>query len=311
MFNCPVCHQKIAQHVGSAAAGLIELECRRCGHFKVSEFSAVDKLRKAGPEKRALVCSWLWDQNAFGSVPTIDEHNIDALLSLPPLPFFEKAKRLLIHCSEKTKRLGQALDFSSPRLDAMLATIDHDDVDFVRIFLTERRWMEKLPGGAGRDCVSASGLRQADEWKESASISSQAFVAMSFDPTMTAAWENGLQKGISAAGYKPLRIDKTEHINKICDEVIAQIRRSRFLIADYTGHRPNVYYEAGYAGGRGLPVFLTCRKDAMADRHFDIRQYNCIDWETPDELAKRLQDRIEAVVGDGPLKPTTTSAPST
>jgi hypothetical protein len=110
MFNCPVCHEKIARHVGSAAAGLVELECRRCGHFKLSEFSAADKLRDAGPEKRALVCSRLWDQNAFGSVPTIDEHNIDALLSLPPLPFFEKAKRLLIHLSEKTTGLGQAFD---------------------------------------------------------------------------------------------------------------------------------------------------------------------------------------------------------
>jgi hypothetical protein len=63
-----------------------------------------------------------------------------------------------------------------------------------------------------------------------------------------------------------------------------------------------VYYEAGYAAGRNLPVILTCRKDELKDLHFDIRQYNCIDWETPDELARRLQVRIEAVIGDGPLK---------
>ena len=42
----------------------------------------------------------------------------------------------------------------------------------------------------------------------------------------------------------------------------------------------------------------------MSDLHFDIRQYNCIDWETPDELARRLKVRIEAVIGDGPLKAT-------
>jgi len=299
MFNCPVCLDKIARHVGPAAAGKVELECQRCGHFKLSEYSAVDELRNAGPEKRALVCSWIWEQNAFGSVPLIDEHNVGALLLLPPLPFFDKAKRLLIHFSQKTTRLGQRLDFSSLNLDAMLATFEHNDIGFINAFLREQGWAE-LTGG--HLSLTGSGLMQADGWKQEVSVSSQAFVAMWFDPTMTAAWENGLKKGVSAAGYKPLRIDKTEHANKICDEVIAQIRRSRFLIADYTGHRGGVYYEAGYAAGRGLPVFLTCKKGAMADLHFDIRQYNCIDWETPDELAKRLQVRIEAVVGDGPLK---------
>jgi hypothetical protein len=63
-----------------------------------------------------------------------------------------------------------------------------------------------------------------------------------------------------------------------------------------------VYYEAGYAAGRDLPVFQTCRKDVVDDIHFDIRQYNCIDWQNADELARRLQLRIEAVVGDGPFK---------
>ncbi len=58
---------------------------------------------------------------------------------------------------------------------------------------------------------------------------------------MNAVWKDGLEKGISAAGYKPLRIDTKEHANKICDEIISEIRRSRFLVADYTGHRGGVY----------------------------------------------------------------------
>jgi nucleoside 2-deoxyribosyltransferase len=102
-----------------------------------------------------------------------------------------------------------------------------------------------------------------------------------------------------------LRIDQKEHANKICDEIIAEIRRSRFVVADYTGHRGGVYYEAGFATGRGLHVILTCRKNDMDKLHFDIRQYNCIDWQSPEQLAQRLQVRIEALLGDGPLKGTT------
>jgi hypothetical protein len=63
-----------------------------------------------------------------------------------------------------------------------------------------------------------------------------------------------------------------------------------------------VYYEAGYARGLGLTVIPTCRKDEINKLHFDVRQYNCIDWENPAELASRLQARIEAIIGDGPRK---------
>jgi hypothetical protein len=49
-------------------------------------------------------------------------------------------------------------------------------------------------------------------------------------------------------------------------------------------------------------VIWTCREDDFEKVHFDIRQYNSIVWVTPEELAQRLQVRIEAVIGDGPLK---------
>ena len=57
-------------------------------------------------------------------------------------------------------------------------------------------------------------------------------------------------------GFRALRIDMKQFNEKICDHIIAEIRRSRFLIADVTGHRAGVYFEAGYAMGLGLPVSL-------------------------------------------------------
>lgn len=125
---------------------------------------------------------------------------------------------------------------------------------------------------------------------------------MWFDQSLQAVWSEGFSKAIDAAGYIPKRIDKQEHINKICDEIIAEIRRSKFVVADFTGQRGGVYYEAGYAAGLHIPVIWTCKKCCLRDLHFDIRQYNCIDWETPEDLASRLQARIEAVIGEGPEK---------
>ena len=150
--------------------------------------------------------------------------------------------------------------------------------------------------------LTPRGIMQAEEWGRSYTASTQGFVAMWFDEQMQSAWQEGFYRAIGEAGYVPRRIDSKEHINKIGDEIIAEIRRSRFVVADFTGQRGGVYYEAGYASGRDIPVVWTCRKDALGDLHFDIRQYNCIDWETPEELARRLKVRIEAVIGEGPRK---------
>ena len=124
---------------------------------------------------------------------------------------------------------------------------------------------------------------------------------MWFHEDLVPAYENGFAPAIRAAGYQPMIINKKEHSNKIDDEIVAEIRRSAFLVADFTGHRGGVYFEAGYAMGRGLPVFWTCRKDHFKDLHFDIRQYNCIDWKGLDDLKPRLQQRIEAQLGRGPV----------
>lgn len=126
---------------------------------------------------------------------------------------------------------------------------------------------------------------------------------MWFHDSMADAYEQGLQAGVLNAGYNPLRIDRLEHVNRIEDEIIRPINASRFVVADFTGHRGGVYFEASYALGKDIPVFWTCRKADMNELHFDIRQFNGIDWDSPAELASRLSARIEAVLGSGPFAP--------
>ncbi len=131
--------------------------------------------------------------------------------------------------------------------------------------------------------------------------SNTAFVAMWFDPEMESAWIDGIDKGIRDAGYDPVRIDKVEHNNKIDDEIIAAIRRAKFLVTDFTGHRGGVYFEAGFAMGLGIPVIWLCREDHLEGAHFDTRQYNFVVWKQGEhkELAARLRNRIEATIGAG------------
>ena len=117
--------------------------------------------------------------------------------------------------------------------------------------------------------------------------------------------DQGLMQDISIGGRSEVLPQGYVAANELTrrvinDEMIAQIRAASFVVADFTGHRGGVYFEAGFALGLDLPVIWTCRKDHMKDLHFDIRQYNTIDWEDSEDLATRLQHRIEATVGKGP-----------
>lgn len=151
--------------------------------------------------------------------------------------------------------------------------------------------------------VTVDGYRRIGETKTNVE-SAQVFVALWFDEEMEVAYQQGIAPAIEGAGYKPMRIDQKPDVNKIDDEIIAEIRRSRFLVADFTqgadGARGGVYFEAGFALGLGIPVIYTCREDAIDSIHFDTRQYHHTLWEGPEDLRDKLKKRILALIGEGP-----------
>jgi nucleoside 2-deoxyribosyltransferase len=126
------------------------------------------------------------------------------------------------------------------------------------------------------------------------------FVAMSFSKELEEIYENAILPAIMETGFHPLIISK-EHVESdktINDAIIAAIKKSRFTIADFTEHKAGVYWEAGYALGRGQKVIYTCRKDHLNDAHFDTRNFQHIVWEAPEELKSLLIDKIEAYILD-------------
>lgn len=164
--------------------------------------------------------------------------------------------------------------------------------------------------------ISPMGWSRLEELSKAGTDSKQAFVAMWFADEMDAFYENGMNLGIKDAGFDAKRIDNKEHNNKICDEIIAEIRRSRFIVADFSAGmcgkcdecekkkdckdkvrpRGGVYFEAGFAMGLGIPVIWTVRKDQLEQIHFDIRQYNFIVYDTAEDLRVQLHNRIAATI---------------
>lgn len=140
----------------------------------------------------------------------------------------------------------------------------------------------------------------ANQLKRALSInqfSRDCFVAMWFDPSMEEIYQVGIYKPPKDLGYNPIRVDRVEHNDRIDQKIFDLIRRSRFVVSDITGQRGGVYYEAGFASGLGLPVIQSCKSVDFPKRHFDVLTINTIVYNTPQELAEQLVDRVRATIG--------------
>ena len=179
------------------------------------------------------------------------------------------------------------------------------EIKFLVDHLTTRGWLKGRLGGYKITVDGYEHVKQQGKKKDL----SQCFVAMWFDDSLDSAYEEGIKRAVEECGYKPVRIDQKEDVNKIDDEIIAEIRRSRFVVADFThgddGARGSVYYEAGFAHALGLPVIFSCQKDLEKLLHFDTRQYPHILWEKPEDLYTQLREKIGALIGDYKGEPAT------
>jgi hypothetical protein len=144
--------------------------------------------------------------------------------------------------------------------------------------------------------IKSKGWETIEKLKTTNIESKQAFVAMWFNNFMDDFYDNGIYKAIKEAGYNPFKINSKDFNGKICDEIIAEIRRSKFLIADFTGRRGGVYFEAGFAHGLGREVIFTVNERCIKKLHFDTRQYNHIVYNSPEDLYKQLLNRIRATI---------------
>jgi nucleoside 2-deoxyribosyltransferase len=236
----------------------------------------------------------------MGLTPNITNYNVTQLRALTKPPFKERVERYLLEVA-KSERLDRPFNPVTFDLVGISYSEDPNDLAVILDYLQQEGLMSLDLGASGERRLTPRGFIAADELRTSRAASSQAFVAMCFNDEMKQVYASGIEPGIRDAGFEPMLISKKEHANKIDDEIIAEIRRSAFLVADFTEHRQNVYFETGFAIGLGLPVIWTCRKNHIKDLHFDIRQYNSIDWKDEADLKKRLKDRIEAMFGHGPI----------
>jgi hypothetical protein len=307
-MKCPICTAG-ASSVGGDAMTL-SIDCPICGHFKV--LSRVIKDIKAFPRHILSGVArnyWEINQAEFNFSDKNCESNTVFYKSVPfPVPgetaIPSKANLILRYLERKSTYPGEYVELYHAHLYSIAYCKTPQEFGYCCGYLKELRYIEYDPskGSPSSWRITPSG------WSYLSGIGAegkdQGFIAMAFRlPISDVLHIDGLNPGITNAGYNPLRIDRKDHNNRIDDEIVAEIRKSKFVVADLTGKNAGAYFEAGFAMGLNKPVIWTCQQAEIdaGNVHFDTRQYSIVSWEQDklEDFSKRLTKRIEATIGHG------------
>jgi len=285
-----------------------EITCPRCGKYQTAALAELE-IKALDVSTRAFISAWIQERNLRGlNVPRIATSNYekkpgeagtfrinDILAMYGPKSVSERLDRTLINLGILSDEPGSKIRITNDNVFACYS-YNAGQMLFYLQALQAKGWVEAPAAVAGDLKITVDGWDRISQLQGPGGASRQIFIAMAFAEQLESAWTDGLEPGVSEGGYEPLRIDKKEHNEKICDQIIIEIRRSIALIADVTCHRQGVYFEAGYALGIGLPVIWSCRRNELDQCHFDTRQFNHVVWDEPADLRKQIANRVKATL---------------
>ncbi len=271
--------------------------CPTCGGYTIKQ----SVLHTLGQETRWKLSAWTrGKKESRQPAPQISTDTIGTIVSSFRNYSVADKQRLLIQVlNERSSHPGQSVNFNYQTLWPLVWASGSEEVRYLIKALEGRGLVNTQNISGGAVCqITPAGWDYIDNIPRERSQSSQVFVAMWFDPSMNSAWENGIKPALVNSGYEPYRVDNdSSNLGRIDAKIEMEIKHSRFLVADVTGGRQGVYYEAGYAMGLGLPVIWSVKNDRMCDMHFDTRQYNHIIWCEPTDLADQLKARVISAIG--------------
>lgn len=302
--KCPICEIALdKKELISKTIDFICVSCPRCGEYEVTG-SLLWSLRHYSLEKRFQLSS-LTRRNTLhgGPVLRLDTYNVDSLIkNQSPAPsVLEKIDHLIEYLGIKSgNQFGCRIELNAEFDFPIIYSTSANEFDSILNHLASENYyvQDGLKARSRVGHLSTKGWERFYDLRKRKSDSNQCFVAMWFSENLDSAFHNGVVKAVQQYGMKAVRMDKLDHNDYIDDRMILEIKKSRFMVADFTGHRGGVYFEAGYARGLGLPVIFTCKDegDWKKDLHFDVEHLPFIIWKDETELFEKLRDRIGATI---------------
>ena len=120
------------------------------------------------------------------------------------------------------------------------------------------------------------------------------FVLMPFNDKLNPVYESIIKVLLKELEYKSLRADEIFTSKPIIDDIMLNIRRSKFLIADLTDRNPNVFYELGLAHALEKDVILLTQD--LNDIPFDLKHYRIIIYQNSISGADKLKNDLKEFI---------------
>lgn len=324
-YNCPICGKDIgSSRIYHREDDSREFKCPKCGDYAITQGLLSDFDRHFNDPIERMRLSYIIRKSTdiLGKLePTLSGSNINTIMSsrLIPLKVHDKIGELLRYLGNNLKDISELTQAESCEVWCSRLCL-HKEESLLKLldYLESRKGQIQLTrdGPNIRIGLSINGWLSMDTLISS-TVSNQAFVAMWFVPEMFEIYDKCIKPAVEAAGLSPFLVFREPKGIPIDDEIISEIRRSKVIIADATGERQCVYFEAGFGYGLGIPVVWCCSESWSAmlpenilcnskesprlkevcwkDRlHFDTRQYPHIFWKDANDLKKALIERIRA-----------------
>ena len=275
------------------------VECPRCGKYTISETTKATLKSREGDFD---LSAYIRHSNLFFKKPVdLDSDTYMRISNELPYQYSvsEKLRHLLKSVAMMSKNPSDIVRLNF-KADMVLAFAkDESEFTYYIEALRDRNLLKK--GTLDHAIITPKGWDILENNRHNSATSDQGFVAMSFSSSMESIYNEAIKPAITEAGYKPYRVDEDKRPEKIDAKILAEIRRSRFLVADVTEQNNGAYYEAGYAQGLGIPVIWSVKEENLNDVHFDARQYRFILWQDLAALKKELKEVILGFIGKGPI----------
>jgi membrane protease subunit (stomatin/prohibitin family) len=121
------------------------------------------------------------------------------------------------------------------------------------------------------------------------------FVIIAFHDDMEPIFTS-IKSAAEAVGLVARRVKDVPGDYRITDQIIKMIRSARFVVADLTHERPNVYFELGYARGVGKKVVTLAREGTNV--HFDVKDWTYISYTDSRPPQRDLEERFQFEISE-------------
>lgn len=221
---------------GIRAATLVE--CPVCGTYEITYMTqvALEHATSMDDELRWRITWATRHASAAGAIKVLDSAELERLAESEagPRSPLEKANSLLLLLAARSGGLGDRAAFNAETEWPLLYARGPNEATRLLAALVKKGLVTTTMSPAEGVELTYQGWQVVDTLPTSRTVqSTKAFVAMWFDPTMNAAYDDGFRPALFDLGYDPVRVDRQEFLGKIDDYIVKSIRESALVVADF------------------------------------------------------------------------------